>query len=201
MKGIFLSLSFSLSLLVEARTFLPAKLEIKFVKELKSILKKKKKSSGILSYQYPGQIRIEQHQPFKTMFISNGKKAWLYSAPLDATKEQGEVVILGPQKVPLMKILDGLRKWPRSNKTYTVSRQGKTLALNFNTSPKQQIEYVKLEMADARTTDIRQLKTLTIKTKSATESYQVVEINRRPSFPPDHFNFKVTDKMQVTENI
>ena len=194
---IFFSLLISLQ--VQAKAFLPKTFQVKFVKELKSILKKKKYSEGTLSYQYPSKIRIEQHRPFKTLYVSNGKKAWLYSAPFDPS-EKGEVTVLDSRKVPIARVLDSLRGELKSNRIYDVSRKGRILTLNFG--PKSQKQYqvksVVIEMAHPQAKDFKQVKSLTVKTPNATEKYQLVEINSSVPLAPDLFHFEVTKRMKVS---
>ena len=192
-------LFFSLSFHVQSKAFLEKKFRIKFTKELKSILKKKRKSEGTLTYQYPGKIRIEQQRPFKTMYISNGKQAWIYSAPFDPKKEKGEVSLIDPRRVPLTKVLDELTKGLKSNKVYRISKKDKTLTLNFygGNKKKYQIEHVKIEMNHPMATGFKNMKTFTIKTLNATEYFEIVDVDLSPSLPPGHFDFKITEKMKV----
>lgn len=201
-KAIYFILFLSLPALGGTKTFLPPQFHIKFVKELQSILKKKKKSRGTLSYKYPGNIRIEQERPFKTIFVSNGERAWLYSAPLDPAKEAGEVIVLNPHKVPITRVLDELGRGLKSNEIYQVVREGATFTLNFNrkNKAKYQVEYVKIEMITPSAKDFRQAKALTVKTQNATERYELVQIDLSPPFPPGHFDFQVTEKMKVSES-
>ena len=181
--------------------FLAKELRVKFVKELHSILKQRKKSQGTLTYRYPGQIRIEQHRPFKTSYISNGKRAWLYSAPFDPKKEKGEVTVLNPQTIPITKVLDSLRRGLRSNKLYQVSQKGSRVTLSFNQyyRKKYQLEYVALELKHPKAIDLKSVSRLTIKGSHTTEHFELVEVDFTPTLPPGHFNFKITDKMKVTE--
>ncbi|MCY4643156.1 MAG: outer-membrane lipoprotein carrier protein LolA [Bacteriovoracales bacterium] len=185
-----------------AKTFLPSRFEITFTKELQSILKKKKESKGKMIYQYPNKIRIEQDRPFKTMYISNGQKAWLYSAPLDPRKEKGEVTILNPREIPITKIFTWLRKGPESNKIYKVSKKANVLTLTFHQKSRKryQIEFVKVEMNHSKTDDFNQIKSLIIKTENSTERYKITAINPSPKIPSGYFDFKITEKMNVSEN-
>ena len=195
----YLALFFSLSSHVQSKAFLEKEFRIKFTKELKSILGKKKISEGTLTYQYPGKIRIEQQRPFKTMYISNGKQAWIYSAPFDPKKEKGEVSLLDPQRVPLTKVLDELKRGLRSNKMYHISKKDKALTLNFReiSKKKYQVEYVKIEMNHPKAIGFSNMKALTIKTLNATERFEIIEIDLSPSLPHGHFDFKITEKMKV----
>ena len=192
---------FLFSLQAHAKTFLPKTFQIKFTKELQSILKKKKKSEGTLSYQYPSKIRIEQLRPFKTVYVSDGTQAWLYSAPLDPQKERGEVTLLDSRKVPIARVLDGLRGGLKSNKMYQVSREGKMWTLTFNAKSREkyQVSSVVIEMNHPQAKSFKQIKTLTIVGKNSTEKYQLVDVDLSPSLAPQHFTFKVTKGMKVTE--
>ena len=184
-----------------SKAFIPDRFQLLFVKELKSLLNKQKKSEGVLTYQHPGKIRIEQKKPFKTLYVSNGRQAWLYSAPLDPEREKGEVTVLDPQKIPLAEVLGSLRKGLVSNKIYSVSKQGAVYTLTFRPKSKEQyrVESVKVEMSSAHTAEFGGIKALTVKSENALEKYQLVEITTPPPFPPAHFDFKITDKMKVTE--
>ena len=186
-----------------AHAFLPSKFEIKFVKEFQSILKKKKKIKGVLRYQYPGRIRIEQFEPFQTIYVSNGKKAWLYSAPLDQSKEKGEVTIIPSSKLTLLKVLDELRKKVKSNRDYKVTRKERALALDFTKEgrEKYQIDHVKLMMKSSNLKSFKQLKSLTFRVRDVVETYYVVSLDDSPIFSREDFNFVVVDKtMKVIDS-
>ena len=190
------------SVSVQSKTFIPDRFQLTFTKELKSLLGKKKTSEGVLAYQHPGKIRIEQRKPFYTIYVSNGSQAWLYSAPLDPTKEKGEVTVLNPQKIPLAEAFNSLRKGLVSNKVYNVSRQGAIFTLTFLPKSKERfhVESVSLEMKTAQASlSFSNIKNLAIKSERALEKYQLISISLPESFPGSHFNFKVTDKMKVTE--
>ena len=200
MKGFFYTACLILlSLSVDAKQFLPSKFRIEFVKELKSILKKKKMSKGVISYQYPGKIRIEQSEPFHTMYISNGEQAWLYSAPFDSEKEKGEVTLLNPRQMQLAKVFEQLRRGLKSNSVYEVTKKDRLFTLNFNEKSKQKyrVDFVQIQMGSARATRFDQVEVLTIKTQNATEKYKIAEVDLAPSFPSAHFNFRVTKGMKV----
>ena len=183
-------------------SFLPEKFEIIFTKSLQSIFKKKKKSKGILSYQYPGKIRMEQSKPFKTMYVSNGKKAWLYSESFNLKKEKAQVMLLGSRKLPLVRVFDQLRKGLGSNKIYQVSRKGKSIFLTFNKAASERygVTSMEVKMKTPYGQSLLEMESLVVKTKNMVENYEVVRVNTAPSFTLKHFNFEVTDKMKVVEN-
>ena len=185
----------TLFLCFKSHAFFPKQFEIKFVKEFQSILKKKKKSEGVLRYRYPGHLRLEQFKPFQTLYVSNGKKAWLYSAPLDPKKEKGEVTIVQPGHLPLLKILDEMRKEVRSNKYYKVTKKRGELTLDFTPEgrEKYRIDYVKLLMKAPSVVHFKQLKSLIFRARDVVETYHAVSLDDSPAFSDKDFNFVVKD--------
>ena len=82
-------------------------------------------------------------------------------------------------------------------------KEGQNFILNFNeqSQKKYQVEHVKIEMKSPAATRFDQVKTLTVKSKSITERYELVEIALSPILPPTYFDFQITENMKVTEGI
>ncbi|MBF0360602.1 MAG: outer membrane lipoprotein carrier protein LolA [Oligoflexia bacterium] len=128
------SLSFIFQLQTYAAEFVPKTFKAQFEQSFASPLKRKLRTgNGVISYKYPGHIRLEILEPNsdRTTFVCNPKKSWYYSPPFDEKTEKGQVVIHSAEKLQIVKFFDTIRDGLKSNQHYDVKRS------NSNSKNKQ----------------------------------------------------------------
>jgi len=101
--------------------FIPAKFRANFRQIYKSsVTGKVKKRSGSISYKYPGYIRLEMKAPpVKTIFVSNSRTSWYYTAPF-IEGEKGDVIVSNSGDKEFVKIFDILNSGLKNNPKYKV---------------------------------------------------------------------------------
>ncbi|MFN8369028.1 MAG: outer membrane lipoprotein carrier protein LolA [Bacteriovoracaceae bacterium] len=111
--------------------FLPKTFKSDFEQRfISSISGKEKVSSGLIEYQYPSHIRFEVLSPDKTIFVSNPKMSWYYTAPFIET-EKGQVTLKASNKLLLTQFFDLLSKGLTNNSFYTVRKEKEFYELSF----------------------------------------------------------------------
>lgn len=139
----FLSL---LTLNVARAEFLPQSFRTNFEQKYKSIISGKEKISlGAMDYSYPGKIRFEITNPEQTIFVSDAKTSWYYTAPFDP-KEKGEVIIQDSNKLLITKFFDTLKKGLITNTSYTVEKNDKGYVLQFSEKVSKELNIFKAQL-------------------------------------------------------
>jgi len=114
-----------------AKSFLPRTFRAKFQqKHISTLTGKEKVSSGVIEYQYPGNIRFEVKKPNHIIFVSNPKKTWYYTGA-SIEGEAGELTIKPTGKMVLSRFFDTLKQGLKSNKLYGVKKVNGKERLTF----------------------------------------------------------------------
>lgn len=136
--------------------FLPQSFRTNFEQKYKSVVSKKEKVSlGSMDYSYPGKIRFELTNPEQTIFVSDAKTSWYYTAPFDP-KEKGEVVIQDSNKLLITKFFDYLKKGLETNQAYKVEKSSKDVVLVFSDKVANELNILKAQLVS----DVKEIKKL-----------------------------------------
>lgn len=186
--------------------FLPNSFRSNFEQKFTSTITGKEKiSTGSIDYAYPGQIRFEIVSPDKTIFVSNGKKSWYYTAPFDP-KEKGEVIIQPSNKLLITKFFDYLKNGLENNEIYTVAKEKNEYVLTFNPKAQKElsIERARLEVNDKLTSmnklsDLKQMTLLYKDNKKVKLTFSNLLENVK--FEPNYFDYKIPENTkEVMQN-
>ncbi|MFZ4712696.1 MAG: LolA family protein [Bacteriovoracaceae bacterium] len=180
--------------------FLPSSFRANFEQSFKStITGKEKKSSGSIDYLFPGKIRFEITNPDNTIFVSNGSKAWYYTAPFDP-KEKGEVIVQPANKLLITKFFDYLKKGLESNEAYSVKKEKDFFVLTFSEKAQKELSIMKahLDHQNKDLTKISELKSLVIFYKDGKEvKLSLNGLIENVKFEKSYFEFKVPENTKV----
>ncbi len=110
---------------VFAADFMPKAFKAEFDQSFVSVIKKKTVTNhGVLSYQYPGNIRLEITDPDEGLiYVSNPQKSWYYRPPF-IPGEPGELSVSPQGNTLVAKFFDGLKNGLKSNRLYDVRDLG-----------------------------------------------------------------------------
>jgi outer membrane lipoprotein-sorting protein len=182
--------------------FLPASFKANFVQEFKSSLSGKIKSSnGSVEYRYPGRIRFEVEKPNNTIFVSNAKKAWYYTAPY-IEGEPGQVSISPSGKFPLSRFFDSLKKGLRSNKYYKVNKlMPGDYELTFLKKSAKEMGIAKAVLhfkkkKSAKFLNLERVQLDYLNKKKAT--IKLSKIQRNPKLTKKHFDFEIPKNTKIS---
>ena len=141
MKFLLLTIFFLTS--VEA-AFVPKSFVATFEQKYQSRLSKKwKKSRGVLSYLFPGMIKLEVNYPERELIISNPKKTWIYTPPF-IDGEKGQIIIKETKTFSPAKFFDFMREGLTSTRNYKVQLLKQSAVITFVRSLQKDLGIVDL---------------------------------------------------------
>jgi outer membrane lipoprotein carrier protein len=182
--------------------FLPSSFRANFEQSFKSTISgKDKKSLGSIDYSYPGKIRFEMTEPENTIFVSNGSKAWYYTAPFDV-KEKGEVIVQPANKLLITKFFDYLNKGLDTNETYTVKKEKDFYVITFREKAQKELSILKahLDYDNKVITKLADLKSLVIFYKDGKEvRLTLSSFMENVKYEKSYFDFKIPDNTKVVD--
>lgn len=112
--------------------FLPNSFKTEYIQEFKSKVDKgNRKATGIFEYKYPSNLRLDQSQPEKLLYVSNSKTTWIYRAPF-FEDEAPEVTIHKGQETSLSNFFDILKAGLKTNAHYVVKLDKSMAKITFN---------------------------------------------------------------------
>lgn len=198
---LILSLLIAFAIQAEAATkFLDGQFFAKYSKEFVTLLGKKSKSEGEISYKYPGKLILKQIVPDESQLVTNGETAWYYNAPFDPELEKGEVTISKAKDLPLTEILDSLQAGLKDGPSYTVKKNDLFVELLLVDKLVQRLEVKAVKLFFAK--DMAQLfqhleKLVLVKNNSSEEEYKFEKIDLKPKFGKDHFVFQIPEGTKI----
>jgi len=198
-----LGLIFS-SALAWSAEFVPKSFSINFEQIIKSTHSGRlKKSLGTLDYQKPGKIRFEVTEPEHTIFISNLRTNWYYTAPF-IPGEKGEVIIEKSNSSGarvLGYLFESLRQGLKSNNDYTVKMSEGNSILEFSKSKERQIGISKaiLNFKDKSNLKFENLAGLSLVYSDKKQAKLVLKrIEVGTVYNASFFNFQVPPNTNIT---
>lgn len=184
--------------------FLPQSFSAKFEQEYVSILKgKTKKGEGSIEYKYPSSIRFETTSPSKVVFVSNGTRAWYYRAPF-IEGEEGEVSETSAKEgnSVYIKFFDSLKNGLTANSLYDVKNAGDgmhVVMFKEKTAKEFGIKEAVLTFNSEKNKDFSALKKIELLFPDGKKSsLTLVNLNTKPDFDSNHFNFVAPPKTKKT---
>lgn len=184
--------------------FLPQSFSAKFEQEYVSILKgKTKKGEGSIEYKYPSNIRFETSSPSKVIFVSNGTRAWYYRAPF-IEGEEGEVSETSAKEgnSVYIKFFDSLKNGLTANPLYDVKNAGDGIhVVTFKEKVAKDfgIKEAFLTFNSSKDKDFSSLKKIELIFPDGKKSaLTLVNLNAKPDFASNHFNFVAPPKTKKT---
>jgi outer membrane lipoprotein-sorting protein len=184
---------------------IPHKFEANFNQVFKKLSDgKESKSSGKISYFYPGKVRVDVLEPAfqKLTFVSNGKQSWYYTPPFDA-EEKGEVVIRPSKKLPIVSLLDLLVSEKEFAKKFEVKKSsGTEIVLNVKPDSIKKIGLKTVRLHGDKV--IKRLEDLTSIDVVYEDDREIVikfvAVTERKDFPESTFNFVVPPRTNVLDH-
>ena len=188
---IFFTLIFFHSIELHAKSFLPPSFRADYEQTIvKKISGKTKKVRGKVEYLYPGNIRLQQSEPEKVIWVSNPKTTWFYQAPF-IKREPGSLREYPTENTSPSRIFDLLKGGLNSNKYYTVNKKGNTVELLFKKDNKISSHFQKAILTFNGTSHFKNLRSIKVLEKNDDPLELVFKsINTDTVLKPEHFIFK-----------
>jgi outer membrane lipoprotein-sorting protein len=140
-------------------------------------------------------------EPENTIFVSNGTKAWYYTAPFDV-KEKGEVIVQPSNKLLITKFFDYLNKGLESNETYSVKKEKEYFIITFSDKAQKELSILKahLDHDNKVISKLSEIKSLKIFYKDGKEvKLTLSSFIENVKFDKTYFDFKVPDNTKIVD--
>ena len=184
---------------LQAKSFLPSSFRAQYEQTIKKkISGKLKKSRGKIEYRYPQNIRFEQTEPEKLIWVSNPRTTWFYQAPFIPT-EPGHLKITPTGTDSPSKIFDLLKNGLNDNKSYTVRKNKNRVELIFK-SKEMKSKFQKAILNFEGSPIFKNIRSIQILEKSGeplTLIFKSIHINT--TFKPKHFVFKPPPNTRIEQ--
>ena len=142
----------------------------------------KQKSKGLIVVKSPNQFYLEYNDPFKLVYVADGKKLWSYDEDLEqiVVKEQGDILVNSPAML--------LGNPKDLTQSYSIEKTGESEGwLWFVLTPKKQsnnFESVSLAFAD------NDLKAMEMRDNfGQTTRLEFIKVKKNPSLAKNRFKF------------
>lgn len=166
-----------------------------------SVSGKIKKRLGSINYKYPGNIRLEMAPPpVKTIFVSNPKESWYYTAPF-ITGEKGDVIISNSGHKDFVRIFDVLKKGLVDNENYKIIKKKNLVEIIYAKKMQKKLEVSKTvlkfkKLAKQSFKNIEWIEFFYINKKPVKMIFSKLIIN--PKFSNNHFHFIVPKNTNIS---
>lgn len=167
----------------------------------KSLLTKKEKKTDVrIQYLYPRHIILESGK--ETVYVSNGRKSWYYTAPF-MPEEQGELVVRKQVDLGLLKFFDSMRDGIEKNPFFTYKQVSNKLIFTFSTNGIRQLSLKEAVFISKKIKAPKSLKlsdfTEIILTKSNQKKtfFRIKSVDNKRKLSSHNFHFRAPENTKV----
>jgi outer membrane lipoprotein-sorting protein len=202
MLKLLVSILFLMSFVVHAEDFVPDSYSVKFTKRYLSATKKEITEKGTFHYLYPNHARLESHVAVPTIIVVNPQTSWFYQAALKETKELGLVTVEKAIPMPIMKVLDSMKKGLDNSAYFTRKNVGFNIILTSKPDFVEESHIKQIELKDSFLHSLKSMKDVKILITTDIDgritTYEFEQFNET-KITKDYFIFKIPKNTKVVD--
>jgi outer membrane lipoprotein-sorting protein len=162
-------------------------------RHVSKIRKKVKVSTGEIKYSYPSKIYFDVKKPEPILYVSNGKKTWIYRPPF-MKGENGTVEVFSSINSEGSKFFDALMNGLKDNEMYQVKVDKNIATLSFTkkAAKKLNLKTAILEFKDEKNMNFSKLTKMTWEYNSNKPKLDLIitKVIEKPMFESSQFIFE-----------